>query len=94
MQIVTNLTFDNLINKSKNASYIPLEEIKQTIDLTHLILSFILSLFCIITVCGNILVIYAVIQERYLKSGRVNYQILDLVDEVLLRKVSEIRRRL
>jgi hypothetical protein len=62
MQIVINLTSNNLINSS-------LEETKQSIDLTILIPCIFLSFFCIITVFGNGLVIYAVIQERYLKSG-------------------------
>ncbi len=67
MQIVTNL-----LNNSKNFLNISFEESKQTINLTSLLLSIFLSCFCIITVFGNGLVIYAVIQERYLKSGIYN----------------------
>ena len=77
MQIVTNSTPDNLINNSKNSLNIFIHEANQTINSTDLILCIILSLFCIITIFGNVLVIYAVIQERYLKSGIVNYPFLD-----------------
>lgn len=62
MQIVLNWT-----NNFSNQSF---EEIKHTLSFTVVFLSFILSCFCIITVFGNALVIYAVLQERYLKSGR------------------------
>jgi len=64
MQIVTNL-----INHSKNSLNISFEENRQIINLTSLLFSIFLSGFCIITIFGNALVIYAVIQERYLKSG-------------------------
>jgi hypothetical protein len=64
MQIVTNF-----LNNSKSSLNISFEETKQTINLTIFILSIFLSCFCLITVFGNALVIYAVIQERYLKSG-------------------------
>lgn len=45
------------------------DNLHQSAQLWILILSCFLSCFCIITVLGNVLVIYAVIQERYLKSG-------------------------
>ena len=45
------------------------DNLHQSAQLWILLLSFFLSCFCIITVLGNALVIYAVIQERYLKSG-------------------------
>lgn len=61
MQIVTSL-----INNSLNISS---EENRQIINLPNLLLTILLSGFCIITVFGNALVIYAVIKERYLKSG-------------------------
>jgi hypothetical protein len=64
MQIV-----NNLINNSKNFLNISFEENKEIINLTSLLLSIFLSCFCIITIFGNALVIYAVVQERYLKSG-------------------------
>ncbi len=44
-------------------------ETKQNIQLNHLALGIFLSFFCFITVFGNGLVIYAIVQERYLKSG-------------------------
>lgn len=44
-------------------------EIKQNIQLSNSALGIFLALFCFITVFGNGLVIYAVVQERYLKSG-------------------------
>jgi hypothetical protein len=64
MQIVTNL-----INNSNNSFNISFEENKQIFNLSILSIVIFLSCFCIITVFGNALVIYAVIQERYLKSG-------------------------
>jgi nucleoside recognition membrane protein YjiH len=69
MQIVINLTSNNIINNSKNSLNSSLEDTKQFIDLTSSITCIFLSFFCLITVFGNGLVIYAVIQERYLKSG-------------------------
>ncbi|CAF2621179.1 unnamed protein product [Rotaria sp. Silwood2] len=71
MPIVTNLTNHNLINNSKISLNISLHESKQYIGLTNLILIIFLCCFCIITVFGNALVIYAVIQERYLKSAKI-----------------------
>ncbi|UJR15180.1 hypothetical protein I4U23_002141 [Adineta vaga] len=69
MSIVINSTpFD--LNNSFEFS---LKEIESNFNLIHLILSIILSCFCIITVFGNILVIYAVVQERYLKSATYYY---------------------
>lgn len=41
----------------------------QTNQLSYSALGIFLSLFCFITVFGNGLVIYAIVQERYLKSG-------------------------
>jgi hypothetical protein len=64
MQIVTNF-----IHNSTNSLNISFEETKQSIHFTLVLLSLFLSCFCIVTVFGNALVIYAVIQERYLKSG-------------------------
>lgn len=60
-QLHSNQTFNN------NLSNI---ETKQTIQLSHTALGIFLSLFCFITVFGNGLVIYAIVQERYLKSGK------------------------
>ncbi len=57
------------IVNSNNSSNISFEETNQTINLPIYILSVFLICFCLITVFGNALVIYAVIQERYLKSG-------------------------
>ena len=54
------------LNNSSNFSF---EETNQTISLTIYTLSILLICFCLITVFGNALVIYAVVQERYLKSG-------------------------
>ncbi|CAF0951283.1 unnamed protein product [Adineta steineri] len=74
MQIATNLTPHNILNKTFNNSLnISSEEKNENIDLTNLLLSILLSFCCIITVLGNILVIYAVIQERYLKSATYYY---------------------
>jgi hypothetical protein len=66
MQSATDITIQNLSNNSLNISS---EELKQNVNLTHFIISIFLSFFCVITVFGNALVIYAVVQERYLKSG-------------------------
>jgi hypothetical protein len=44
-------------------------EITPNIQLSHSALGIFLSIFCFITVFGNGLVIYAIVQERYLKSG-------------------------
>lgn len=41
----------------------------QAIHFSQSALCIFLSFFCFITVFGNALVIYAIIQERYLKSG-------------------------
>jgi hypothetical protein len=65
MQIVTNI-----LNNSKYSLNISFQETKQTHNLSTFILAIFLSCFCIITVFGNALVIYAVIKERYLKSGK------------------------
>ena len=40
------------------------------VHINHSALGIFLSLFCFITVFGNGLVIYAIVQERYLKSGK------------------------
>lgn len=61
MQIVLNWT-----TNTSNQSF---EEVESTLTFSLVFLSLILSCFCVITVFGNALVIYAVIQERYLKSG-------------------------
>ncbi|CAF1585768.1 unnamed protein product [Rotaria sp. Silwood1] len=47
--------------------------IQQNIELSHLALGIFLTFFCFITVFGNGLVIYAVVQERYLKSATYYY---------------------
>ncbi|CAF1413896.1 unnamed protein product [Rotaria sp. Silwood1] len=73
MPIVTNLTTHNLTDIFKYSLNISLYETKQNIDLKNSILVIFLSFFCIITVFGNALVIYAVIQERYLKSATYYY---------------------
>ena len=46
------------------------EEQDHHVHINHSALGIFLSLFCFITVFGNGLVIYAIVQERYLKSGR------------------------
>ena len=48
-------------------------ETKQFIQLSHLALGIFLTFFCFITVFGNGLVIYAIVQERYLKSGILKF---------------------
>jgi hypothetical protein len=45
-------------------------ETKPNIQLSNTALGIFLSFFCFITVFGNGLVIYAIVQERYLKSGK------------------------
>ena len=57
------------VSNSQLALNLSTEDTKPTVHLSILILSLFLSCFCVITVLGNALVIYAVIQERYLKSG-------------------------
>lgn len=71
MPIVTNLISYGLSNDSETSSNISLNKTKQNIDFTNTILVIFLCFFCIITIFGNALVIYAVIQERYLKSGKL-----------------------
>ncbi|CAF0975118.1 unnamed protein product [Adineta ricciae] len=46
---------------------------KERVQLNSLPLGIFLSLFCFITVFGNGLVIYAIVQERYLKSATYYY---------------------
>lgn len=74
MPKVTNITTYFLLNNTKYIYNTSLHEIKHHIDITSSILIIILCIFCVITVCGNGLVIYAVIQERYLKSGIVFFK--------------------
>jgi len=85
MQVANNLTTQHLflsftstvthtiIQSNHNQNYsnnnISSIEIKQNIQLHYPVLGIFLSFFCFITVIGNGLVIYAIIQERYLKSG-------------------------
>ena len=75
---ITSTTIHTIIqsNNNHNNNYsnynnnnISSTEIKQNIQLNHPALGIFLSLFCFITVFGNGLVIYAIVQERYLKSG-------------------------
>ncbi|CAF3357335.1 unnamed protein product [Rotaria socialis] len=73
MPKTNNFTAHILFNNSKIFFNTSLYEIKQSIDLTNSILALILSCFCMITIFGNALVIYAVIQERYLKSVTYYY---------------------
>jgi hypothetical protein len=63
----SNHTTNRLNQTSNNHSSI---ETKQDIQLSYSALGIFLSFFCFITVFGNGLVIYAIVQERYLKSGR------------------------
>ncbi|CAF1057133.1 unnamed protein product [Adineta steineri] len=56
---------------SNNISSI--EQSQKNTQLTNLPLGIFLSLFCFITVFGNGLVIYAIVQERYLKSATYYY---------------------
>jgi len=56
----SNQTFNNISSVAT----------KPNIQLSHTALGIFLSFFCFITVFGNGLVIYAIVQERYLKSGR------------------------
>ena len=64
----------NLTSPGSNSSLeFPFEEINHNINIINPILSVVLSFCCIITVLGNVLVIYAVMQERYLKSGRFDH---------------------
>ena len=65
MQVVNNLT-----NHSTNSSYSSsAQDIQLNLGLTQCFFVFFLSCFCFVTVFGNGLVLYAVLQERYLKSG-------------------------
>ena len=67
MQIVNNLT-----NHSANSSLYSsssAQDIQINFGFIQCFLIVFLSCFCFVTVFGNGLVIYAVIQERYLKSG-------------------------
>ena len=67
--IQSNNNHDTNYHSDQTNDTIPSFEIKQNIQLKHLALGVFLSFFCFITVFGNGLVIYAVVQERYLKSG-------------------------
>lgn len=71
-----NHSDDTLANRSALGS-------TQPIHLSHSALGIFLSLFCFITVFGNGLVIYAIIQERYLKSGLLSYYFCLKVEVVL-----------
>ena len=67
-------SFNSRFNQtSTNLSSI---ETKQHIQLNYPALGIFLSFFCFITVFGNGLVIYAIVQERYLKSGRIDFFII------------------
>jgi hypothetical protein len=72
---LTTTTINTIIqpnsNNRSNHTYnnISSIETKPNIQLSHLALGIFLSFFCFITVFGNGLVIYAIVQERYLKSG-------------------------
>ncbi len=73
---LTSTTIHTIIQSNNNHNHsnynnnnISSIEIKQNIQLNHPALGIFLSLFCFITVFGNGLVIYAIVQERYLKSG-------------------------
>jgi hypothetical protein len=69
---ITTIIQSNQPNRSNSTIYnISFLETKQNIQLSHSILGIFLSLFCFITVFGNGLVIYAIVQERYLKSGKI-----------------------
>ncbi len=69
---ITTIIQSNQHNRSNSTIYnISFLETKQNIQLSHSILGIFLSLFCFITVFGNGLVIYAIVQERYLKSGKI-----------------------
>ncbi|CAF0975344.1 unnamed protein product [Adineta ricciae] len=64
----------NLTSVGSNSSLeFSFEEINHNINIINPILSVVLSFCCIITVLGNVLVIYAVMQERYLKSATYYY---------------------
>lgn len=60
---------------SPNSSDVNLNHSVQPIDITSSALGIFLSLFCFITVFGNGLVIYAIVQERYLKSGESRFNL-------------------
>lgn len=76
-----------LNHPTKNLSTI---DTKQTVQLTYSFLGIFLSLFCFITVVGNGLVIYAIVQERYLKSGRKSsLKFICLYETKLIRDVSK-----
>lgn len=67
---IQTITQSNIINHSNHTTTnISLLEVKQNIQLRNTALSIFLTFFCFITVFGNGLVIYAIVQERYLKSG-------------------------
>jgi len=74
---LTSTTINTIIqsnnnNNHSNQTFNNISSIatKQNIQLSHTALGIFLSFFCFITVFGNGLVIYAIVQERYLKSGR------------------------
>ena len=74
---LTSTTINTIIQSNNNNNYsnqtfnnISSIATKQNIQLSHTALGIFLSFFCFITVFGNGLVIYAIVQERYLKSGR------------------------
>ncbi|CAF3447813.1 unnamed protein product [Rotaria socialis] len=62
---------DRVMTRGNNN--ISLLEVKQNIQLHHSGLGIFLTFFCFITVFGNGLVIYAIVQERYLKSATYYY---------------------
>ncbi|CAF2703735.1 unnamed protein product [Rotaria sp. Silwood2] len=72
---LTSTTIRTIIQSNTNHTInnISSLDIKQNIDLSHLALGIFLTFFCFITVFGNGLVIYAVVQERYLKSATYYY---------------------
>ncbi|CAF0902633.1 unnamed protein product [Rotaria sordida] len=75
---LTSTTIHTIIQSNINHSNYTINnisslEITQNIQLGHSALGIFLTLFCFITVFGNGLVIYAVVQERYLKSATYYY---------------------
>ena len=71
-----NLTWDYSINDNETLLNISSNGTKQNSDSNNLTISIFLSCFCIITIFGNGLVIFAVIKERYLKTGMSNIEVL------------------
>ncbi|UJR31494.1 hypothetical protein I4U23_018983 [Adineta vaga] len=68
--IIQSNQYHQLNSTNENTS---LHTTKENAQLTNLTLGIFLSLFCFITVFGNGLVIYAIVQERYLKSATYYY---------------------